>query len=303
MSRLARSIGKIPYAIFLFVLQRVIAFQFKAKPAVWPRNSYLTNAFRPFFSDLDLTIWFQSAPSVAELQRLRALLVFAKKIFPALGETNAYDDRRAVELASWSNRFEIERDPETYRRLSKLERLTTERAQRTAFLLRMLESDAKNLAFRPQQRWPKWRRHFEAVGIVVSREHFDRTEAIALIAKLALEWTAAETPPTFYQATYESTVNYIKTVAGGAPSLQGDAWAAMIFPHRFCFREPPVAEMSSVFLEICVAQTAWEVWGLATQVHAIEAPDSVDAHFKRLAEFLSNSKGDVVGLTLGTVSL
>jgi len=81
--------GRWPYAGALAAIRWHAKQLIFPGPKIWARNSYLTPAFRPLHSDLDITVWFDDPPTDVGRLKLAKILARSKKIFPALGECNS----------------------------------------------------------------------------------------------------------------------------------------------------------------------------------------------------------------------
>lgn len=140
----------------------------KKKAQVWTRNSYQSKQLVYGLSDIDFTLFlFDQDFQIDEGDFLRKFSLL-KKIFPFLGEINIYKQSQLALSSPLINHYELERDPLLRLRLPEIKPLSlgTYQAQAEAFsyLFRMFMADQKNLTNRPQYRFMKWRRHFQAVG-------------------------------------------------------------------------------------------------------------------------------------------
>src|SRR5271166_2643942 len=88
-------IGSAPYHL---ALQTFILGARSAGAKVWPRNSFISQAFNPLISDLDLTIWFDATPQLQQVSEVVGLHKRLKSVFPLLGEMNLYDGTEAESL-------------------------------------------------------------------------------------------------------------------------------------------------------------------------------------------------------------
>lgn len=254
---------------------------------VWPRNSYLTSAFQPFKSDLDLTIWMKNPPSRQEQIQMRRVLRRAKKLFPFLGECNVYVEAFARRYVRWWNFFEGQRDPYSGSLLSAFERseVISLPAQRSAFLLRMLDADKRNLKHFPRRRARKWRLHLQALNDShLDEALFDSSRPFDSLLAASLYWLFDQNDPAhIYRAVREAKA----FLERGHHSDEGPVppiWAAL-FPHHFSSYQPPGPAELEVFMEVTKAQLAWELWGMQSQFLLRSNFPEVLGHLERLSRF------------------
>lgn len=256
------SIGRWPYSLALLTIKSITHAE------VWPRNSYLTKAFKPGRSDLDLTIWFQEEPDPLELELLARRLRGLKRGLPFLGEIQVYFAPWAERFAATANRFEIMRDPQTQRRLHLASNLPIH-VEKKVFLLRMLDSDAHNLQSRPKDRIPKWKAHFKSVG-----ESWSTNEFLADPMQMILSRITDK--PGVHAAQ-----NYFQTRASRPDhEFAPNPWLSALFPQRFSFAR----YLPEKFLapEITLGQISWEVWGLSSQIPLSPNPVAIREHLERM---------------------
>lgn len=136
---------------------------------IWPRHSFLTDAFVPMKSDLDLTAY------VSDFKSLKSYLKFYnlyKKFFPLIGELNIYTDEciRFIKK-NCVNGYELERDPLLIRRfsldLNSNKYFSREKA--ISYLLLALINDLHKIKRNPASRIKKWKYHFDHVNSSLSR--------------------------------------------------------------------------------------------------------------------------------------
>ena len=290
--------GRIPYSLALSSV-RLSARRLPKGSLVWPRNSFLTFAFRPLKSDLDLTVWLEAQPSSKTIAQLRWLLKINKVLFPILGESNVYIRPFAGFMAGLVNRYELARDPELERMLKEdltkkaasskaLKRVTTKRAEKCVFLLRMLEADLQNLRTAPKRRKQKWRMHLTSVGVksdknssIVAGENPIRKileTAFHFFEDSEFEKRATDMVESYLQARSEGVPDHKVTVT---PELLA------IFPQRFCFLEVSKKLSGQALKEIFMAQVAWEIWGIMGQFPLLRQPKAVLVHLTSLKKCLA----------------
>ncbi len=257
---------------------------------LWPRNSYLTAAFTPFLSDLDMTLLLPREPERDQIAAIKSELRSARRLFPFLGETNVYVESQAAALREAANSFELSRDP----RLSeKLPSSTTDssipelRPQAAAFLLRMLEADLDNLVSVPGARRRKWEVHFAEIA---KRVPFDPPAWIQVcenpfgaLCRAALSLLDFPVSQLFKEAA-ESLTAYFDSQSVGVPLHERpmNVWVRAALPHRACFEAFALPAISEDWIRLCRAQVAWEVWGLSSQYRLADDHQGIAGHLRRL---------------------
>lgn len=146
------------YAKLKFVSQIVWGIE------IWPRHSFLTKAFIPLKSDLDLTAYVSNLDSLNSYMRFYRIY---KKVLPFIGELNVYTPDLINFIKNKDvNGFELERDPILVSRfhidLSKGKYFSREKA--ASYLLMALVNDLHKLKADPGARLKKWNYHFEHVN-------------------------------------------------------------------------------------------------------------------------------------------
>ena len=130
---------------------------------VWPRHSYLTEAFIPLRSDLDLSAYVTNSESIASFLKF---YYFLKKIVPLLGEMHIYTPECIYILREHDfNGFDLERDPLLLAKfnLSLTQNKCFDSEKAISYLLMSLMSDLHKLRKNPGARLKKWKYHFEHV--------------------------------------------------------------------------------------------------------------------------------------------
>jgi hypothetical protein len=268
--------GRWPYAAGLALLNAQVALALPTA-RIWPRNSYLTSAFRPLRSDLDVTVWFEGSPGAGDIHRLRRILARSKRLFPALGEANVYCAPLSRSLAAFINYFELQRDPSLREILPS--RQGPVAGERAAFLLRMLEADYHGLSRRPEKRAGKWRLHLQAVG--ARPELFEPRHAVRSILTAAWPDQGAD----FVDAATQAVTDYLESKMHGGrqdPEVPLNPWLGALFPHRFCFRADPAGPMTEALRPTTAALVAWEIWGMNSQFLLSRDSGGIYDHLQRL---------------------
>ena len=292
------TIGRWPYSLALQLIRWQAARSIEPRPEIWARNSFLTSAFVPFKSDLDLTVWFETEPDAEARRKMARILRRAKRIFPALGECNSYIGGMAAALEPWANRFELQRDPQFSRRLAAPKdvgaRPVSENAERTVFLLRMLEIDFHNLVTAPERREAKWRKHFALVGFPAGPLTFAGIPPVEAILSRALGWTERDQGPAFLAVVTSTVETYLR----GA-RLQGKADLSVplneiiscAMAHRFSFRRDAYASTKGVLSELALAQLAWETFAMNSQFLFHPDPPGLSRYLRQVSRHLVLAAG------------
>lgn len=287
-----RGLGRAPYQAALASVQSTASLPGMGAPQVWPRHSYVLGTFKPLVSDLDLTLWYEKSPSVAELDRLNAALARLRSLFPMLGEVNSYTAEEAHAYASLLNRFELDRDPELASRLGEDSLNPAEiRLQAGVFLIRMIDADVNNLLHHPSLRVAKWKEHLNQVeeatshSLTATLENAPDDFLLSLLIRLAVDVLGFETRNEEIAAV-EVLENYYRHVGAGcrleelAPSEMG--WA--LLPHRFRFSGDRIAPgLKGRLATIFAQQLGWEIWGLMSQYRNPCDRDGFVSHLHALA--------------------
>lgn len=292
---LQQRIGRLPYQAALSILTSRIV---KLHPglAIWARNSFLTDAFRPLRSDLDLTIWLERSPPDYVLEQLQNILLRTKRYFPALGERNVYAADSVGRFAKFANRYELARDPLTVDRVKKFRgTLISERAEASVYLLRMLEANWQDLALRKSGQTSKWHFHLHAVGMAeLSNDEW--VNPIMAIVTRALAWLEEIEGAAFCSDVINNIYNYFRGRSEKWPGQVSQTVAA-VFPHHFCYVGFPSAALKSALSEIFAAQISWEIWGLYGQCTLGERK-TLPAHLERLLRWIDCCEVSEIGEAL-----
>lgn len=160
------------YAKLKFVSQIVWGIE------IWPRHSFLTNAFIPLKSDLDLSAY------VSNLDALNSYLLYYrgyKKLLPFIGELNVYTPDLINFIKNKDvNGFELERDPILVNRfrieLNNKKYFSREKA--VSYLLMALVNDLHKLKTDPKARLKKWNYHFEHVNTTLLKHEIPARTAV-----------------------------------------------------------------------------------------------------------------------------
>jgi hypothetical protein len=173
---------------------RILAVISGVDCAVWPRNSFVTEALEPGFSDIDLTVFYQSSLLDQNRERFLSRVNQFRRFWPFLGEINFYSAEVSEFSYKFHNSFELLRDPELVARCSRKLDQTMQLKQPeqttqpklgeskrspdliegSVFLLRQLEQDLNNLTEIPKKRLKKWLRHYDDLYHALSGAGFGR---------------------------------------------------------------------------------------------------------------------------------
>lgn len=237
-------------------------------------------------SDLDLTFWFdEELPDYEARCKMSDLLRGTRRVFPALGETNAYSRHITEALRPWMNRYEAARDPVLCQHLwpsgDPGGGRVSERAQKSVFLLRMLEADFHNLIRDPSKRTRKWREHFVSVG-VGDPAGLAGPRAVDAILTAALFWVE----PNLAAAVSAALEVYLRgRFEQGRRDYEIQLNEILVcgFTHRFCFLDEALPRTKGALVEIALAQLAWEVSAMSGRFLLIEKSGDIADHLRRVA--------------------
>lgn len=272
------ALGRLPYTATLKALQSA-ARVLPGSPTLWARNSYLSDAFTPGRSDLDITVHYETEPSKSALGYLKAALRIARSCFPALGECNVYVRAEALRLRTLANELELARDPILKTLLGGTGSNLDSEAGACVFLLRMLEADLANLMIRPEKRARKWERHFAEIAPKRGSPGSISMRSITATAVSLLGMSAEDDA----QATAE-LIDYFeaRTERRALHELPRTRWVRALLPHRTCFDLQVEKPLLGKPLDASLGQIAWEVWGLSSQYRLSTDRQGIAEHLGRL---------------------
>lgn len=229
------------------------------------RNSFLSSAFSPFVSDIDMTVILPNRYGVDQTQDALKTILQYRNFFPVLGEINSYSWAEIEKFKPCLNPLEGARDPVLHPFL----RQTIKPEDKFTFLLRMIEADSANLLHRPLYRWKKWERHLSSCGLTVPKR-FD----LEILLKIVMDTFL----PEHADLATETVFNFLRLVKQGTTYDKFDLnlilWA--IFPNRFCFHLETNIELPAWLAQIQEAQLQWETWGLMSQRRIYLLKDTED---------------------------
>lgn len=274
-------LGRLPYTLGFKILQMSL----NSLPLeMWARNSFITEAFLPFKSDLDLTLWFEKQPDDSELESLWRTYSRLKKLIPFLGEINLHVRDEAKGFVNLANPFELKRDPKLPKKLDYCA-AESSRADETVFLLRMLDADARNIKTRPDKRVRKWRYHLAQVGAAHLPEPLSLESIVtAIIQRSPLANDEKAT-------AVQSLLVYFEVRADGKDyyDLTPNKDLMTFLPHYYCYHRDKITAFSGARAEISIRQLSWEVWGLSSQfrLFLLAGQKNLHQHLENLIHFTS----------------
>lgn len=153
---------RLPYLVLFAKLKFLSRVVWKVE--IWPRHSYLTPAFIPGRSDLDVSAYISNQD---RLSGYLGFYNFNKALFPFLGELCVYTPE-IIELIKQNNfnGFELERDPIFLERFNISVDNNRSLNEHTAisYLMMALFNDFHKLEKKPFLREKKWQYHFDHVN-------------------------------------------------------------------------------------------------------------------------------------------
>lgn len=247
---LTQNTGRQLYFVATSKLQKKAQKKWGEKAKVWPRNSVLTKAFKPFASALDLSVFVPQVVSHDEWQEFSKDLSNFSTYFPWLGQVNSYDSSSRDYLES-ANFFILQRDP-ALKELLYIPGRKASRAEALVFLMKMIEKDWGYLISQPLVRINNWQVHWEVIS-----EHFDGFKDFEMreVFNRILRFAAVS------PEERKNLVQYLNNNLG-KPNAEMEITPALwrFFPVLFCERHQEVPEFRDVDA-FCLHQAiAWEIW-------------------------------------------
>ena len=242
------------YRLSFFLLQKSVAICFKhdTENQLWIRHSFTGSHWRPFSSDIDLTLWTSLPPHSPVLQNWLGIYKKLKFFFPVLGELNIYWNNG--EFANWMNPYELKKDPALQ---AKIKPIVATKEHLMVFILKTLESNSEEL-FGDRRlfvlRSDKWHYFNSLVGqdcpINSLPEYY-----LHLISKYSDE-----------KLNSKDLRNYFSILAQSQPPTLLSAVIKTSFFNKFCAHQEVSTFSDTETLKLIGAVLQWEVWGLSTQL-------------------------------------
>ncbi|MFP5490941.1 MAG: hypothetical protein ACLGG0_05535 [Bacteriovoracia bacterium] len=286
---LPEQLALLPYHVAHFL---VITIAKKLNIICWSRNSYHHKRIVPGISDLDFTVLHTNALGLSQLNLFLSFYHFAKKIIPILGEINIYRHEMIDLTAKWLNPFELRRDPKLK---SHLVANPEDAFNRFTYLLRMLESDAKNLKLRASSRQKKWNFHLSEAGLA-SQEQLNPQELIRIISTLNPTSLAEEDVILFLhryiQDGTQLTYSHLRTNRVIKVFM-------VLYPHRWLVHANGLNDVDICLgansfdegeVELILNQLQWELVGIQTQFSTKVDLANTLSYLRLIHYFLMNLK-------------
>lgn len=266
-------LGIIPYE---WSLRKIRAQLAEYSCSVWARNSYIFGSFRPFQSDLDLTIFFEREILKEEWVVVRNRLNEVTRWAPWIVDINVYVVHDIPLFLGYANPFELKRDPELRCSIASLPRSEmglTERALSAAFLMRNLDGELDNLTSRPDSRRSKWDKHFSAVEIASPKTLSVSSVIEASTGLLGLNTEESSHLVAFYEKKAKG--EYWTPSAESPESLKV---LTGFLPHAISHTSVQGMQVTGALREMMEAQLAWEIWGVYSRTPILMHP--IDVHLE-----------------------
>jgi hypothetical protein len=278
--------GEATYTTAVKAFQLAIEISLRDSHAqVWTRNGYKGTDWVPFVQPVDFSVWFAREPSVRDLNSVRDVYRRVKKVFPVLGEMNVYVATDIDLFSQLMNPFLLEQDPTLKKKLI-LKNKVSERAQASAYLFRILDSEVKAVLEESDETQRRWGGYFLSVGKVFDNDRefedwLNLTEgaflkkvigmAVGILGPPADKKTQAdilECLELYYESIGRNVPgDILRPLLQNQPSL----WA--VFPHRLCYesREPKQLKglMTGAWAELAVAGISWELSRILSSVRLL----------------------------------
>jgi hypothetical protein len=281
--------GSFPYSLTLFIV-RSCAGIFGIRGSIWPRNSYVLGYLEPGFSDLDLSFVLKPDATPRVLSQCHGFVAAIRRVWPLVGEINAYIGTPSEAFFKSHNYFELRRDP-------YLARLSThlrfpDPVEGAVFLFRQLEKDCNQVHQMPQRRMKKWRSHL--VLIHEAMKQLELSKYVTLReASLSDDVTRAIlhcmeiSNPLVWNQVYEMLTAHFELMRSGVdpykmrPLFATDSWWLAFTATRLEDLAIPPRHLSELQLKFFVRQIRWEICGCISQVHLKNA-FFMRTHFEKL---------------------
>lgn len=245
-------IGRFIYKLAFYILRLAVKFT-SPQVEIWYRNSILFDNFRPFRSDLDLTILFPETMSIAEIRNILSRIRAFKSTIPFITEQNCYSADEIIDFKSVANPIEVKRDPYLEAHISR----RPTREEQFVFLIRMFTYNYADLCRPVPIRVDKWRSYFDLAGLEVN-EPITKNSLLRQILALEIE-------PEKLEDTFGLVCRYLDSESSGWG--RGAAFSnpvlCALFPHQLCHHNnfQPGRDLQ----RLTWAQLNWEAWGLMSQ--------------------------------------
>jgi hypothetical protein len=279
-------LGRIPYdMVFHLVKQMAKSLGLQC----WARNSYHLNYLTPGISDIDFTILVPIGISREKTKTFLKYYYAIKKIAPIVGEVNIYHETDFSLIKQWLNKYEIQRDPLLASRFSLN---SSGPADKLVYLLRMLESDRKNLKKSPFNRERKWNFHLGQVATMTSAK-LSVKSIIEAIASTAFENMNKGEFCKFLDVYLNNSVE--KTYSSYRKEKKIKIFM-ILYPHRWLVHANSINDVticlgnnhfSKEEHEIILSQLRWELSGIYSQANTLDQESYTFRYLEMIQFFLT----------------
>lgn len=255
----------LPYVFCLYLLKFISKVFLNID--VWPRHSYVNETFKPIKSDLDISIFIQTA---AQGEQFHQIYKFFKRIFPFLGEVNSYTPETFDFLKKCPlNLYELYRDPILIKKLNSSfnsEKPAVEKV--LVYLHRLFMSDYEHLRAN-KSRASKWKYHFNTINANLKHISESNPYLVFFETEILRSISAAIINLTFFDnkdvAELERTKflmlsEYVsrKKDYPWAPQLPHDfKMLAIYFPEYVCYFDFELPQINAKLVPIMLAEIEW----------------------------------------------
>ena len=284
-----------PYLLANFVVQRILK---SPSVHIWPRNSFVLKNLISGFSDLDFSLYFLGR---VEHYTVKQKILNLKKLsfyFPFIGETNVYSSETLDLVKITINPYELKRDPQLNDIIGEIPSFECDKI---VYLLRMLDSDQKNLKHFILLRQKKWKYHLDSAGLSNIPADLTFQNILMSINHQVLKFT------NFNESSSEIFVNYYQ---GNFNRIEMDyhlnqkmvlefmcifpwQWLGPSFSNDNLKRDCDILLAADpLYLDLFMAQLSWEIWGYIVQGIYLEQNISWESHMlriKTIVNFLETS--------------
>lgn len=245
---------------------------------IWYRNSLKFNNIVFGKSDIDYTIHLLANN---DFKKIQAYFKKLKRIFPVMGEINAYADEDLINLEGYFNPYELARDPELTNVHPNLASAESKEAK-IVFLIKMMRADRRNLTTKFNSRKKKWNFHFMQLGLGPLPDSL-KEMLFAIENKFNI--------PKKYLMLNLSNENYIPMTDYNDPQF------LIYFPVDWLYHTllnlefeknlSIVRQLNFSEQSILIYQFSWELMGLTGQYRSIESREQFLNHVQNMVSVLT----------------
>ncbi len=266
---------------------------------IWSRNGHALRTLTPGASDLDLTV-YTGTTGDHDYKKFICDYENLKKCMPFLGEVNWIDSGEAQNFKVFINPMEADRDPILRDVLGLYKKPTI--VEKICFFLRCLASDTYGIRTNFSSRKRKWERHLIDLGF---SDYTQQVSTPSEIFDLCEEKLLTENLPNYEKGflgkiikNHHQDINawnrfYSASSVRDFLLLAPNRWLGATIHHNKMNEDLNLlSDLSTIEIDLLVAQIEWEIWGLFTQYQQIDDKQGLVNHlqnFKLLADKITGA--------------